>query len=418
MKRITLLLAVLGLLWSVSAYAQQADVYILAGQSNMMGHGTNENGLPSALRGKQNDLYVAGLVLDSGSSWVNIDAPNSNKYGNQLEFSGFGPEVTFARRISDSTGRPTFILKWALGGQNLDNDFLGNGGKGDNALYPYLVREKTKLEDSLQRQYGLSANYKAFVWMQGESDATPDLSTKYRNNLTTLFDKVRSDFGANIPVIVGRISDFTSSSDWNRVRNAQVNWTESDPNGYLVNTDDLAVYPDDRIHFNAQGLQDLGKRFADAYLNNVGGTDPVEPPNDAISGIKRIKDGWKGRYIHASSKSGWSVVQSAPLNANWSSQKWRFEQVSGTKYRIKNVWTQQYLTAASVNNWDDIYTAPLNTSWNSQKWNVTKVNGQYRLQNLWSKRYLHTNANDWSPIVQAPLETSWSSQKYSLENAN
>ena len=402
---------------SLSAWAQTADVYILAGQSNMMGTNNSESDLPAYLRSQQNDLFISGLLLDNSPSWMKMDAPNTGKYGNSLEFRCHGPEITFARKISDTTGRPTYVLKWALGGQNLHNDFLGKGGKGSDALYPYLTREKEKLEKRLNEQYGLTANYRAFVWMQGESDATSDLAPKYKQNLTDLVSRVRQDFKSNLPVVVGRLSNWQNGGDWGKVRQAQVDWANGDSNGYWINTDDLQRFANDGVHYTSKGLQDMGFRFAQKIIDNVlneGPGTPVTTPT--ISGVKRLKDGWKGRFLHASGNYDWAPIQSAPSNTSWSSQKWKFEKIGNSnKYRIRNEWTKTYLSAGSQSDWDQLYVAPLNTSWTSQQWRLEKDGNRYLIQNVWSGKYLHTQGGDWSDILQTTKRT-WSSQRYQLVN--
>lgn len=403
---------------SYTAQAQTADVYILAGQSNMMGTGNSESDLPQYLRGQQNDLFISGLLLDNQPDWMKMDAPNTAKYGNNLEFRGHGPEITFARRISDTTGRPTYVIKWALGGQNLDNDFLGNAGKGNDALYPYLTREKTKIEQRLQQQYGLTADYKAFIWMQGESDATSTLAPKYQSNLTELARRVRQDFRANLPIVVGRLSNWQSGGDWGTVRQAQVNWANGDSNGHWINTDDLQRFANDGVHYTSKGLQDMGFRFADKVIDKVINSNPTAPPtvNTGIAGIKRIQDGWRGRFLHASGNYNWAPVQSAPSNIEWNSQKWNFISIPGTnEYRIQNEWTKGYLSAGSEADWDQLYVAPLNTGWSSQRWRLEKDGNRYLIQNAWSGKYLHTQGDDWSFILQT-TKRDWSSQRYQLIN--
>ncbi|MFC4699133.1 RICIN domain-containing protein [Glaciecola siphonariae] len=135
---------------------------------------------------------------------------------------------------------------------------------------------------------------------------------------------------------------------------------------------------------------------------------------DSIAGNKRIKGGWKGRYLHAGNNWNWAGVEVLNLNTNWSSQKWVLEKVSNNVYRIKNRHTNRYLTAGSTNQWDVVKVANLNVNWGSQKWRFEKVGDKYRIKNQWSKLYLHENADNGSQLVQAPLNTGWSSQKWKL----
>ncbi|WP_395343973.1 hypothetical protein PN836_004645 [Ningiella sp. W23] len=135
---------------------------------------------------------------------------------------------------------------------------------------------------------------------------------------------------------------------------------------------------------------------------------------DEIAGNKRLKGGWKGRYMHAGGNWNWAGVEVLNLNSSWGSQKWKLEKVSNNVYRIKNTWNGRYLTAASTNQWDVIKTADLNSDWSSQKWKFEKSGDKYRIKNQWSNLYLHENDGNGASLVQAPLNTGWSSQKWKL----
>ncbi len=246
---------------------EEVDVFVMAGQSNMMGQGTTVAGLPDGLQCEQKDLFFVDLFNHEGT-WRKMDPPNTTRYGSPPAEAGFGPEILFARTVANKTGRRVFIFKWALGAQNLDKDFLGK-----DRLYDWMAGNRAKIGKDLAERFGARPRYRAFLWMQGESDANAEMAPRYLGNLKKLFERVRSDFGANLPVIIGRISDFTDSPDWMMVREAQVEWAEGDPDAWWVDTDALEVFPDDRIHFNNEGMVGLGKAFAETYLRNVAEAD-------------------------------------------------------------------------------------------------------------------------------------------------
>ena len=144
-------------------------------------------------------------------------------------------------------------------------------------------------------------------------------------------------------------------------------------------------------------------------------TDGKNTGTTSIAGNRRLRDSWKGRYLHVRDKSNWNTVSSKALNTDWSSQKFKMEKVSNGIFRVKNTWSNKYLTSGSTNDWDDVYMANLNSDWSSQKWKFVKVNNQYRLQNQWSKLYLTAPEKAGQAYRQAPLNTGWSSQKFNLK---
>ena len=134
-----------------------------------------------------------------------------------------------------------------------------------------------------------------------------------------------------------------------------------------------------------------------------------------LSGIHRISDAWKGRFLHASANRDGAELQSAPLVTDWTSQQWAFERQYGTVYRIRNVWTGRYITAQNNQEWSDIMTTSLAPALKEQLWDIQKNGDYYRIQNLATEMYLHTQAGVWSFIMQADLRKRWTSMQYKLE---
>lgn len=75
---------------SLAETPRPQKVWILAGQSNMIGYGSDNNDLPPTLRQPQ-----AGVKISSnGRTWVDL-TPGFDPVGN-----GFGPELTFGRDMA------------------------------------------------------------------------------------------------------------------------------------------------------------------------------------------------------------------------------------------------------------------------------------------------------------------------------
>ena len=91
------------LLVSTPVKADHIKVFLLGGQSNMVGTGADTNGLPSVLQSPQADV-----LFYYGSSLTTL-RPGSGQ--------SFGPEVTFGRTIADASPSDNFgLIKYAVSG--------------------------------------------------------------------------------------------------------------------------------------------------------------------------------------------------------------------------------------------------------------------------------------------------------------
>ena len=106
----------------------------------------------------------------------------------------------------------------------------------------------------------------SMVWMQGESDTNSlTYANAYQVNLATFIADVRATFGANLPFIIGRLSDGQTANDatgMDIIQAAQDAVAASDPLTEIVNTNGFAL-KSDQLHFDANGQQSLGSSFAE-----------------------------------------------------------------------------------------------------------------------------------------------------------
>jgi hypothetical protein len=251
-KFLLMLLLLNGLVWCVSLGHAQTKVYLLAGQSNMVGWCSN-SGLPPELQQPRPDIPIywqnywqylqPGLGSDSGK---------------------FGPEITFGWDMFDSLPDNNIVLvKYAVSGTTLWNDWRAT----DGVEYVNFINKVNNALSSVDEP-----EIMGMIWMQGEFDAYPPTSTlsyaqAYEQNLTDFIESIRSDLGLpDMPFVIGQISESPVWTWGDIVRQDQLNVSRTVPNTSLVVTSDLGILADG-MHYNASGTMTLGSRFADATLD-------------------------------------------------------------------------------------------------------------------------------------------------------
>lgn len=240
-----LLTAALPPLLGDDAMATPLKVFLLAGQSNMVGKRSLAAELPPALRQEQ----PRALFFTAGG-WVPLRPGVS-------EPAGFGPELAFAERMTDGLGESIGLVKFSVGGTNLAVQW---SPQREDSLYAQLLRQVRAAAQTRPVQVV------GMVWMQGGNDAKSlAMATAYRANLEALLRQVRQDTGnPDLKFVCGR-----SASPPDRfphvalVRQAQ---TGIDAPGYAwVDCDPIAMGPDG-VHYSTAGQVQAGYLFADAML--------------------------------------------------------------------------------------------------------------------------------------------------------
>ncbi len=212
------------------------QVYILMGQSNMIG-----SGKPSKLQGIAAEKYPY-LVDDAGDWTVRKDVRNvfvmcsgnspAKDYKNEwMTVSGnIGPEIGIGHHVGHVTDAPVLILKSCIGNRSLGWDLLPpgsepyeHGGKtqpgyrgtpddpgGDTGgdmskgwyagcQYDGDVAAAKKVLDNLENYYPGAKEYEVagFFWWQGDKDMrNPAHFEMYEKNLIQLIKALRKDFDA------------------------------------------------------------------------------------------------------------------------------------------------------------------------------------------------------------------------------
>ncbi len=226
-------------------------VYILLGQSNMLGFGRiapGKKGPDGSLTHavKEKGLYPY-LVDDEGNWTTRRDVRNVRVMGSGLggmrvfnnewltiKGRAIGPEIGIGHQLGNASDAPTLILKSCIGNRALGWDLLPPGGegfeftdsKGVEWVHPGykgspekwrkgeepkrikwyagmqydgdILRAKKVLAE-LDKYYPGAKGYEiaGFFWWQGDRDSRSEaLSSRYEKNLVNLIKQLRKDFDA------------------------------------------------------------------------------------------------------------------------------------------------------------------------------------------------------------------------------
>ena len=221
--------------------AGKLDIFILAGQSNMEGHGVLEE---YTLAPPADSVFVFNkeYVWQRGKEPVNDEV---------------GPSIAFATELLKCNNQHSIgLVNVAWGGTNIAQWAKSSG---DKSLYQRML--KRALAASTQGQI------KALLFMQGENDAEGD-STDHYTDWDVQFGKfvaaVRQDLhNDTLPVVFGQIGK-GNKVRWLQVKACQLRLKL--PHVAMIKTDDLA-YQDTGVHYTTKAYIELGKRFAQGYIN-------------------------------------------------------------------------------------------------------------------------------------------------------
>ena len=218
----------------VQAATKSVRVFILAGQSNMEGHGivaadSKRNGGQGSLEFVVKDPTTAkrfAPLVDSAGKWrtrddvwisyLNRKGPLTVGFGVRAET--IGPELGFGWVMGDALDEPVLLIKCAWGGKSLAVDFrppsagkppYSLGKKDDSAIAqdPAIVGKYYR--ETLSITKAVLANIKdhvpgsdgkyvlaGFGWHQGWNDRVNEQFTaEYETNMTRFIHDVRQDLG-------------------------------------------------------------------------------------------------------------------------------------------------------------------------------------------------------------------------------
>lgn len=218
---------------------QPLSVYLLLGQSNMVGMRSDPSKLPMELTSIQSD----SLFFKDGK-WVPIGP-------GVTEDKGFGPEISFSKNMTEHN--KIGIIKISAGNTTLDKEWNSdeNGELYIKTLSVIHEAEKTR-----------KIKIDGVLWMQGESDgATLERAKKYQSRLESLITNLKRETdNKKLSFSVCRITSPSEQFPFTTtVRKAQ---ESINVGGYSwFDCDSLTKGPDN-LHYDTNGIVKLGELFA------------------------------------------------------------------------------------------------------------------------------------------------------------
>ena len=188
----------------------------------------------------------------------------------QSNMVGLNPDTTFTPAVKKAfSNDEVIVVKSALGGQPIRRWYKAWKKPAEATLPPKAAPTRPgDLYDVLMAKVKSATQDKkvgtiAFVWMQGERDAKEGLSAAYAESLAGLVRQLRDDLKRpDTVVVIGRLSgNMNGEKHWDAVRLAQQKVAEQDPQARWVDTDDLNG-PNHGLHYTKDGYDELGRRFA------------------------------------------------------------------------------------------------------------------------------------------------------------
>jgi Carbohydrate esterase, sialic acid-specific acetylesterase len=227
-------------------------LFLLVGQSNMAGRGVvaPPDKIPSP----------RVLMLNEAGEWVPAVDP---MHFDKPAVVGVGLGRTFAAVVAEASPGVTIgLIPCAVGGSPIDAWKPG----------AFYAETKTHPWDDAMRRAKLAlpaGTLKGILWHQGESDSKPVLASGYEAKLIDLIARFRTELNApNVPFIAGQMGRF-EGAPWNEnqtlVDQATRELSAKLPHTAYVSAEGLKD-KGDKIHFDADGFRELGRRYAEAYL--------------------------------------------------------------------------------------------------------------------------------------------------------
>ena len=253
------------------------DLWVLAGQSNMEGHGDLIDVQPPSPQVHSFDMADRWLIAEEplhtlvnavdAVHWpLNAKREPERLTGQDLEQyiisrkKGAGPGLPFAVEMTQRTGIPIGLIPCAHTGTSMDQWSPDLKDREGDSLYGSMYR----------RVQAAGGQVKGVLWFQGESDANPRSAPPFLAKFEAFVKAVRADFKApDLPfyyVQIGRHIDKSNIAEWNKIQLAQLAAERDIPHAAMVAAVDLQM--DDQIHLGTEDLKRLAHRLA-----NVAGHD-------------------------------------------------------------------------------------------------------------------------------------------------
>jgi hypothetical protein len=263
---------------SADTDTQTLRVFIFAGQSNMVGTHSRVKDIHrfppfAGLDQPQKDVlfsYKLGREnMETSQGWIPMQPTRDY----------FGPELSFAKKVSQNIEAPIAVIKVASGGTTLGKDWNPDMPDGFK-LYPLALDHVRASLAELERKK-IAYRIEGVVWHQGENDMFDKaFKPAYAANLKNFIACWRRDL--KLPNLRFYLGELCTKTIWgmdNRdnmlaIRTAQKAVADADPLVDYVPTNHDAVEIGGEAglhyHYGTLGQLEHGVNHADAYLRTLG----------------------------------------------------------------------------------------------------------------------------------------------------
>ncbi len=201
------------------------QVFILAGQSNMVGAGTIRAN-PERNEGKGSLEHLAKAkasrkrwshLVDKKGQWVSLDDVWINyfdRYGELVPGYGgteeqIGPELGFGHAVGEGCDEQVLLIKVAWGGKSIGKDFRppsagGEVGPEYTKLFEEIRAALGAAEERFEGYKGQGFELAGFGWHQGWNDRVNQaFNDEYEKNLACFIRDVRAELKApELPFVI------------------------------------------------------------------------------------------------------------------------------------------------------------------------------------------------------------------------
>lgn len=245
------------------AYHGRMQLFILAGQSNMVGWAPIPEGEPTDPRiyvfGKDYRWRIANHPIEDATDQVDMVSEN--------RLAGFGPAMDFA--FSSLERHPDLVIGLIPCAKNSSGIIQWQRDLSDQTLYGSCLK-RIRAASPMGEIAGI-------LFFQGETDAVDPIQypdpPPYPSEWSALFiafiTDLRNDLDQpDLPVVFAQIgSNWAPEAypNWDFVMQQQSSLQL--PMSAMITTSDLPLH--DGIHYTTDSYRIIGRRFAEAYWNLV-----------------------------------------------------------------------------------------------------------------------------------------------------
>lgn len=220
------------------------DLYLLIGQSNMSGRGP----VTGEFKEESNSRV---FMFTRDDKWVLAKNP---LHFDKPSIVGVGPGLSFGismvkKHSDDKIG----LIPCAVGGSSID---VWQPGKLDRATktHPY--------DDMLARlkEAEKSGTLKGIIWLQGESDSSPEKAALYLDKLKALIENIRTFAGNDaLPFVAGELGRYKAL--YQNINVVLKQLPQQVQNSAVASSKGLTD-KGDKTHFNSPSAKKMGERMA------------------------------------------------------------------------------------------------------------------------------------------------------------